>query len=673
LQARIKMSTPLTTRPEAAHGPEPIYEAALITDTNIDVEAYLRSLEQRALSEPEKLQAERELPTVTIDDGRKVEREDKELITKIVYPGREKTREVTRADANGRPLEIVTTNSEGNSTRVNRDGKWFAKFQGMEMPLPGGVRFDRRSGDFLFELGTPGLWQREKVDGTASQEKANSDGSIVFLNAQGGVGTITRRDNSSISQVDANMIVETSAAGQSSEWKPANGEWVNSQNPQQKRRNMKLDVSGVVTYDTPEGDNFRIGGDGSLCQQGPGKAKFTFDNQNRIARIEWPNGNARDFAHFGDSRDLKTITAFDRQCGTTYINERADAKSSRWDVQNTQGHRVDSWHGQAMLSQNGVYSRRYTDSQGNSRDGQWSTIWQDGAETKDDIDERGNRTAYDNRGKVRFKESEDGSRSTCDEAGKLTFVRTKSGDTFEVPEFRIKMFNSHTGETVNFTNNGGKWTSDSKNYPGERLALTVTENGKLSFNTGGDKKYLQGTDGMRSPVGKIFDETCSIMGGRRQPNGGNYGGLSGCRNIMYKVTGDIVADSSHLVNRSERDSLLLNGAYITYAPGHMRCRQIKRDGDGWVIIQDGQHGERSDRVISRVRDIRQWLKENADGRMRRNTWRSNNDDPFGPNPRYPGGEDYPDGPGTGPDDDDCRPRIRIRRFPILRRLFGRFR
>lgn len=1061
------MSTPITTRPEGAlAGPEPIYEAALITDTNVDVEAYLRSLEQRSQQEPERPETQRELPSVTIDDGRKVERDDKDLITKIVYPGREKTREVTKADANGQPLEIVTTNSEGKSTLVNRDGKWFAKFQGMEMPLPGGVRFDRRSGDFLFELGTPGLWQREKVDGSVSQEKENADGSIVSLNAQGGVATITRRDNSSVSQVDANTIVETNVAGQSVEWKLSNGEWVNSQNPQQKRRNMKLDTNGVVTYDTPEGDNFRIGGDGSLCQQGPGKAKFTFDNQNRIMRIEWPNGNTRDYTYFGDSRDLKTITVFDRQRGTTYINERADATSLRWDVRNQQGQRVDSWYGQAMLSQNGVYSRRYTDSQGNSRDGKWSTIWQDGTETRDDIDARGNRTAYDNRGRIRFKESEDGSRATYDEAGKLTYVRTKSGDTFEVSESRIKMFNSHTGETVNFTNSGGKWTSDSKNYPGERLALTVTENGKLSFNTGGDKKYLQGTDGtlsiigkdnvcvdflngevtgitkgdrhrsfirengqvvrvvdtdkkgtttvfdaatqkdaknlhinsegdfsyattngavieranfsrldldhkgnitmaraangstrefkyvevadkselaqvidrkpdgtikevwtrqanadntltntflaapspgstrprvrenltvcrdgeyeyrmpgdqkiktaklgvtldgadgwlsesvddarsrlmevmvgqvdesrrarmekmmvefekrmadrayletlggrdqakveettlakvsqtydhlaaliaseepnayydramrvklaenfmfhaqdpstmdqgsngtcwmqaghiaggmvnhpdcmarllreaswgrfrtlnggergggpqdytfsrrvlsmgheeqrwtinnamnngMRSPVGKIFDETCSIMGGRRQPNGGNYGGSSGCRNIMYKVTGDIVADNSHLVNGSERDTLLLNGAYITYAPGHMRCRQIKRDGDGWVIIQDDQHGEGNDRVISRIRDIRQWFKERAqDGRVRRNIWRSSNDDPWGPNPHYPGGEDYPDGtdwpdgPGPCPDDDDCRPRIRLRRFPILRRLFGRFR
>ena len=1060
------MSTPISRPDHIVAVPEPIYESVASVEP-IDVDSYLRAINQRfaELAEIDTQQLEKRLPTVTIDDGRKLERDEKNLVSRIVYPGGDKTREVTKTDASGQAIELVTKDSEGKSTIVNRDGKWFAKFQGLEMPLPGGVRFDRRTGDFMFELGTPGLWQREKADGTVSQEKENADGSIVSLNAQGGVGTITRRDNSSVTQTDAGTIVETISGGKSVEWKLQGTDWICTQNPQLHRKNFRLDTNGVVSYDTPEGDNFRVGGDGSVSTQGPGKAKLTFDEHNRVIRIEWPNGNqTRDFTYFGDSKDIKTVTVTDKQRGTTYINERPDAKSNRWEVRNTQGQRVDTWFGQVMLSASNAYSRRYTDSQGNSRDNKWHTLWTDGTETRDSIDDRGNRTAYDSRGRVRFKESEDGSRATYDDAGKVRYVRTAAGSTYDVSDSQIRMFNNHTGEAVTFTNSGGKWTSDSKNYPGERLALTVTEQGELSFNTGGDKKYLQKTDGTlavigkdnvrvdflngevsgitkgdhhrsfvrengqvvkvidadktgqkvlfdaavqtnvtnvhinsegdfsyatpkgavieranfshleldqkgnitiaraangssrelkyievgdkselaqvidrkasgeikevwtrqinadntltnrflaapapgsakprvrenlnvcrdgeleynnpgdakikvaklgvtidgadgwlsesvddarsrlmevmagqvdesrrvrmekmmlefekrmadrayletlggrdqakveettqqkvsqtydhlaalisseqpgayydpamrvklaenfmfhaqdpstmdqgangtcwmqaghiagglvnhpdcmarllreaswgrfrtlnggergggpqdytfsrrtlamggeeqrwtinnalrggsRSPVGMIFDETCSIMGGRRGPNGGNYGGSSGCRNIMFKVTGDIVADNSHFINGSERDTLLLNGAYVTYAPGHMRSRHIKRDGDGWVIIQDDQHGEGSDRVISRVRDIRQWIKENAGGTVRRNLWRSNQDDPFGPNPHYPG-QDYPDGtddpywPGPCPDDDqDWRPRIRIR-LPFLRRLFRRCR
>lgn len=1076
------MSTPISARPDQTFvGPEPLLETPAVADASIDVDSYLRAINERVaqLAASDKVQLERELPKVTIDDGRKTERDDQNLISKITYPGREKTREITRADEKGQPLEIVTTSAEGKSTLVNRDGKWFAKFQGMEFALPGngGVRFDRVTGDFRYELGTPGLWQLERADGTVTQEKENADGSIVTLNDRGGVGTISRRDRSFVSQTDANTIVETSVTGQSIEWKQqAGGDWVCTQNPNLHRKNFKLDASGVVSYDTPEGDNFRIGGDGSVCQQGQGKAKFTFDDHNRITRIEWPGlDQVRDFSYFGDSKDIKSITVTDKKRGTTYINERADAKSLHWDVKTPEGYRTQSWYGQAMLSDNGVYSRRYTDSQGRSRDGKWSTIWQDGTETRDDIDEKGNRTAYDSRGRVRFKESDDGSRATYDEAGKLTFVRTRGGDTYQITDSQIRMFNNHTGETVTFTNAGGRWSSDSKNYPGDRLNLAVTERGELSFTTGGDKKYLQGTDGtlavigkdnvrvdfkdgevtgitkgnnhrsfirengqvvrvvdtdgksgekvvfdaavqkdatnlhinsegdfsyattngavieranfvhleldkggntllsraangssrefkyvtvgdkqelaqiidrkptgevkeawtrqanadgtltnqflaapapgsskprvrenlnvcrdgeyeykvpgdaklktakmgvtidgadgwlsesvddarsrlmevvadkmdegrrqrlekmmtefekrmadramlqvlggrdqakveeatqaavagtydhlaalvvsdkpgayydqamrvklvenflfhaqdpstmdqgangtcwmqaghisammnhpdslarlvkeaswgsfrtlnggergggpqtyqfsrrmlsmgyeeqrwtinsalnngMRSPIGKILDETCSAIGDRRQPNGGNYGGSSGCRNIIYKITGDIMADSSHLVNGSERDTLLLNGAYITYAPGHMRSRHLKRDGDGWVIIQDDQHGEGNDRVISRIRDIRQWVKENGGGRVRRNNW-GGNDSPWGPNQPGPDGpyspygpcgpddddDDWTDGPCPGPgpcpdgddDEEDFLPRLRR---PLLRRLLGR--
>lgn len=168
--------------------------------------------------------------------------------------------------------------------------------------------------------------------------------------------------------------------------------------------------------------------------------------------------------------------------------------------------------------------------------------------------------------------------------------------------------------------------------------------------------------GRRSPVSMIFDQTLPVIGGRREwrSNAGNYGGSDGARRIMMMVTGDTVCDSSNLVGRSERQTLLSKGGFITYAPGHMRTRQlVKQDGE-WYVVQDDQHGEHSDHRMTKIRDLKQWLQERPGRRDPRN--------PFGPggdNPIQPG----PDGP-YGPDQ-PYEPQPRPFR-PMIRRIFRRF-
>jgi hypothetical protein len=51
------------------------------------------------------------------------------------------------------------------------------------------------------------------------------------------------------------------------------------------------------------------------------------------------------------------------------------------------------------------------------------------------------------------------------------------------------------------------------------------------------------------------------------------------------------------------------GAFINYLPKHMRTKQLVRDGDSWLIIQDDQHGESKDYVESRITDLRTWATQ----------------------------------------------------------------
>jgi hypothetical protein len=119
----------------------------------------------------------------------------------------------------------------------------------------------------------------------------------------------------------------------------------------------------------------------------------------------------------------------------------------------------------------------------------------------------------------------------------------------------------------------------------------------------------------RSPVNLIFDRTLPVIGGRPEFSEGNGGYIdrngTGTRRIMYMVTGDVVHDSFHLIGGSEQRTLMEKGAFINYLPKHMRTKQLVRDGDSWLVVQDDQHGEYKDYAESRITDLRTWAGQRS--------------------------------------------------------------
>lgn len=130
--------------------------------------------------------------------------------------------------------------------------------------------------------------------------------------------------------------------------------------------------------------------------------------------------------------------------------------------------------------------------------------------------------------------------------------------------------------------------------------------------------------GDRSPVSKIFQYTLPVLSGSRKEfdvDGGLYetanlvgqGWTRGVRDIMHMVTGDVPVDRSypqhsdgHLLNNNYVQSMLEKGTVLSYTPGHLRSQTVRRVDGKWYLVQDDQHSEKSDSVMSEITDIEKW-------------------------------------------------------------------
>lgn len=398
-------------------------------------------------------------------------------------------------DGAGNFKEIITkTEGEGISRLVKRGNDWFASFHGMEFSMKG-VKVDPKTYEVSVE-NQPGLWHREATDGTTRDEKQNSDGSLVGLDAKGDVKRITRTDNSSVERADENTIVETAAGGQKTTWKKQGNEWVSGNG--QKRTDFKLEANGLTSFkNVGDGFTYRIAGDGSQIIEGEGHSKITLDAQNRVKSIEWPERKERrEFEYFGDSKDIKVVKKTDAN-GTTYTNTRESAESTKWHVETNNGSRIADWNGRVAVLSGGAYSRQFLDGP-HAAGGKWLTWWPDGKETHDTVDAQGARTAHDAQGKPLFKEAAGGARTEYDAAGGMATVRTTDNTTFEIKADKIKMVDGVTGESINFTKNGDTWISDSKRFPGARKNLSVSEQGTLSYTNEAGEQVSERRDNTKS-------------------------------------------------------------------------------------------------------------------------------------------------------------------------------
>ncbi|MCC7530501.1 MAG: hypothetical protein IT342_18395 [Candidatus Melainabacteria bacterium] len=151
---------------------------------------------------------------------------------------------------------------------------------------------------------------------------------------------------------------------------------------------------------------------------------------------------------------------------------------------------------------------------------------------------------------------------------------------------------------------GKKYTVPSQllQFPGEEKSWTISN----------------ADNGLRSPVGAIFDRTISYMGGRT--DGGTNGGTpQEAAYLMKKVTGDTVqqivqirdnnlsqSDIDRITSAQYRQAMLEQGGVINLGPGHMFVSRLVKNNGEWDIVGDNQWGAGNDQLIGRVTDLNSW-------------------------------------------------------------------
>lgn len=178
-----------------------------------------------------------------------------------------------------------------------------------------------------------------------------------------------------------------------------------------------------------------------------------------------------------------------------------------------------------------------------------------------------------------------------------------------------------------------------------------------------------------SPVAHRFDRTMSVMDrGARYGGAGDSGriryGGGGQNEIMRRVTGDqLLYIGSYPRGRQERQALLeAGGAQRSGGPGHVATLAMRKVDGAWAIVRGDQYDGR-DRVVSVIRDLKQWVNNGESARIERSfapEW--NKDfkiaDSVKPSDFKPG----PNRPDRDPDvDDDDRPHRPIIAFFRRRR------
>jgi len=125
-----------------------------------------------------------------------------------------------------------------------------------------------------------------------------------------------------------------------------------------------------------------------------------------------------------------------------------------------------------------------------------------------------------------------------------------------------------------------------------------------------------------SPVAHRLDRTLSVM-----DRGAGYGGAGnsqrirtgggGQREIMRRVTGDELLYTNYPNSRKERLAMLeAGGAQRSGGPGHVATLAMRKIGDTWAIVRGDQYDGR-DRVITVIRDLKQWLNTGEHARIER--------------------------------------------------------
>lgn len=322
-------------------------------------------------------------------------------ISKITYPAEGKTREFGR-DEHGEINKLVTTTERGQFSYVKENGQWLylapdhKRYAAPHFSLDDNGEFSKGVRD--------GVVLTQRTDGRSFEEERTALGARIQRDGDGNPLTIKRPDNTMVSATyeDGRLtkLVDT-CEGQSTTWlRDGKGNWRSDDVPPQTVRNLRVESNGNLSYAVDD-LKYTIRGNGAEIKEGPGLARYTFDDQGRISKIRYPNDKSTlSFGYTGSDEKPSFIQVddFAKHQSKRYIHQ---PEKGGWTELDRNNNLLGTWKGSVKLNDDGTYAVKPAGDV-------WTTYLPDGKTSKEKVQQQPE--SADGRGKPHRPDSPDASR-----------------------------------------------------------------------------------------------------------------------------------------------------------------------------------------------------------------------------------------------------------------------
>ncbi|MBY0356957.1 MAG: hypothetical protein K2W82_03065 [Candidatus Obscuribacterales bacterium] len=393
--------------------------------------------------------------------------------------GNGKTRQLI-TDAKNEVSEIRTTiPGEGTNVLVKKGEQWFVRTKDQDVLYPGKIE-PERNGDICFQTTSDGTWRRERPGGSIVMEKTNEVGARLCFDSQNKVQHVTRKNGSTVEQLDANTIVESKPGQKPITWTKQAATWMPDSKLEKPRTDFAIHQNGDISYLAPSGTKYIDTAASGRIIDAPGKPTRHYDDQHRLTDLN-PQGQKRHYEFFdGPTADVRQVVITNEESGNVKTMTRSDKSSWEWDVVDTNGKKT-KWHGEIRIASDGVHSYRevsrdrYGKIVAHKEGDRWTSHHADDKVTSDTIGPDGSRTSYDAKDQVVSFRRPDG----------FSLDKSPDGNSITINDPKADQPTVWTRDIAN------NWTT-AGNDKDVRRDLSIDKQGNLAFlSQNGDKHFLR--------------------------------------------------------------------------------------------------------------------------------------------------------------------------------------
>lgn len=463
----------------------------------------------------------------------------------LEYPSGDKTRDIL-FDKNDEAIEIISKDDSGTVRLVNKDGKWFAKLQDLELPVPGTIEA-KRNGDVSFQLSAVHI-RTEKSDGSTISEKSNADGSQVSFNAENQIIKLSRKDGSR--EIKAGLGSDMSGAEVSADVEEAKENLLDLMRDKLPEINQKRLEEMMQKFEERMSDRAELRklaafkSEAEIDADLQKELKLTYDSLSEM--VSKDDGGS----FFDRNTRVKLAENFIYHAMEPTSIDQGPASQSDW-----------NGHGTCWISAGQIWGM--TNRPGEMAD-YLKQVTLNGEFTsknsgKDDPTIRNyrfseNLLSFDGKKQESRWTIETATKEWRDDINSKTMIMGDRSPVSKIFDYTLPLL---AGPRKEFDVDGGIFRT--ANIVGQGLTRGTQD---IMYMVTGD-----------APVDMPTPQ---------------------------------YSDGS-LVNGDFYRSMAEKGAVHNYGPGHSRSQTVRKVDGKWYLIQDDQHSEQSDKVLGEIKDIKRWV------------------------------------------------------------------